>query len=446
MLIYKLLISWYDKCVSYMPRLMEKRLARALATSPAVLLQGARYVGKTTLAQRFAASDLDLSNEMDADSLELDPLGWLRQSAKPVLVDEWQMRPQTLWTIKNLVDKEKASGFIIAGSAGYSAASGFKQFPLTGRCDIFRLRPMSHAERLGVTPKPLADTLFNCSGEWGNPESMEHRAYMDIALRSGYPSHAGLDEHEAGLALRRITRDIIETDIVRYQTRRDSAGTRSGLARFIAAYAGYSGRIVDLLSIAKAAGLNYKTASKYRDMYDNSFLLDELPIWRPTADSQGFRHPKRLLSDPGLMAPLIGVSRQQMLASPQLLGGLVETFVHAQLCAQQAVAEKRYEIECYDLRRSSRASSAIREYPLGEIDFVLKSTSRSAIAVVEVKARNRVKREDADRIIALRDAMDSDSHAHCEFTSGVVLCCGDIQPVLISDRIWAAPMSVLWTP
>ena len=75
---------------------------------------------------------------------------------------------------------------------------------------------------------------------------------------------------------------------------------------------------------------------------------------------------------------------------------------------------------------------------------MLKSTGRSAIAVVEVKARNRVKREDADRIIALRDAIDSDTHAHCEFTSGVVLCCGDIQPALISDRVWAAPMSALW--
>ena len=427
-----------------MPRLMEGRLAGALATSPAVLLQGARYVGKTTLAQRFAASDLDLSNEMDADTLELDPLGWLREAAKPVLVDEWQMRPQTLWTIKNLVDKEKASGFVIAGSAGYSAASGFKQFPLTGRCDILRLRPMSQAERLEVIPRPLADALFNCSGEWGDLERLEHRAYMNVALCSGYPGHAGLDEDEVDLALRRISRDIIETDIVRYQTRKDSAGTRSGLARFIAAYAGHSGRIVDLLSIVKSAGLNYKTASKYRDMYDNSFLLDELPIWRPTADSQGFRHPKRMLSDPGLMAPLIGVSRKQLLASPQLLGGLIETFVHAQLCAQQAVSEEPYEIECYDLRRSSRANRASREYPLGEIDFLLKSTSRSAIAVVEVKARNRVKREDADRIIALRDAMDADSQAQCEFTSGVVLCCGDIRPTLISDRIWAAPLSALW--
>ena len=427
-----------------MPRLMEERLAGALATSPAVLLQGARYVGKTTMAHRFAASGIDLSNELDADSLELDPLGRLREAAKPVLVDEWQMRPQTLWTIKNLVDSEEASGFIIAGSAGYSAASGFKQFPLTGRCDILRLRPMSQAERLGITPIPLADSLFNCSGEWGDPEPMEHRAYMNAAFCSGYPGHIGLDEHEADLALRRISRDIIETDIVRYQTRRDSAGTRSGLARFIAAYAGHSGRIVDLLSIAKSAGLNYKTASKYRDMYDNSFLLDELAIWRPTADSQGFRHPKRMLSDPGLMAPLMGVSKEQLQASPQLLGGLIETFVHAQLCAQQVVSEEPYEIECYDLRRSSRANRSSREYPLGEIDFVLKTTSRSAIAVVEVKARNRVKREDADRIIALRDAMDADSQTHCEFTSGVVLCCGDIRPTLISDRIWAAPVSALW--
>lgn len=427
-----------------MPRLMEGQLAGALATSPAVLLQGARYVGKTTLAQRLAASDLDLSNEVDADSLELDPLGWLREAAKPVLVDEWQMRPQTLWTIKNLVDKEKASGFIIAGSAGYSAAGGFKQFPLTGRCEILRLRPMSQAERLGVTPVPLADTLFNCSGKWGDLGRLEHKAYMNVALCSGYPGHFGLDESEVDLALRRISRDIIETDIVRYQTRRDSAGTRSGLARFIAAYAGHSGRIVDLLSIAKSAGLNYKTASKYRDMYDNSFLLDELPIWRPAAGSLGFRHPKRMLSDPGLMAPLMGVSRQQLLASPQLLGGLIETFVHTQLCAQQAISEEPYEIECYDLRRSSQANRASRDYPLGEIDFVLKSTSRSAIAVVEVKARNRVKREDADRIIALRDAMDADKLARCEFTSGVVLCCGDIRPALISDRVWAAPISALW--
>ena len=430
--------------MSYKPRLMEKQLAKALAASPAVLLQGARYVGKTTLAQQLAASEFDLSNEVDADSLELDPLGRLREAEKPVLVDEWQMRPQTLWTIKNLVDKESASGFIIAGSAGYSEAHGFNQFPLTGRCDILQLRPMSQAEWLGVTPAPLADTLFAGAGEWGEPERMDHGSYMETALRSGYPGHSGLDERETHHALRRISRDVIEADIVRHQTRRDSAGTRRGLARFIAAYAGHSGRIVDLLSIAKSAGLNYKTASKYRDLYDNSFLIDELPIWRPTADSQSFRHPKRLLSEPGLIAPLLGVSKQQILASSQLLGGIIETFVHAQLCAQQAVSEEPYEIECYDLRRSSQANRSRRAYPLGEIDFVLKSTRRSAIGVVEVKARNRVKREDADRIIALRDAMDADGQAHCEFTSGVVLCCGDIRPTPISDRVWAAPMSVLW--
>lgn len=134
-----------------------------------------------------------------------------------------------------------------------------------------------------------------------------------------------------------------------------------------------------------------------------------------------------------------------MTASPQLLGGLIETFVHAQLSAQQAVAAEPYEIECYDLRHSSRAGGPASAYPTGEIDFVLRSTKRPAIAVVEVKARNRVKRHDADRIIALRDAIDSDAAARHEFAAGVVLCCGDIDPTPISDRIWAAPMSTLWT-
>ncbi len=423
---------------------MEKQLAKALAASPAVVLQGARYVGKSTLARQFAASEFDMSNEVDVDSLELDPLGSLREAEKPVLVDEWQMLPQTLWTIKNLIDKEKASGFIIAGSTGYSEAHGFNQFPLTGRCDILQLRPMSQAERLGVSPVPFGDVLFGGTKEWGDTQSLEHESYLEAVLSSGYPGHISLNEQETRRALRRISRDVIEADIVRYQAKRDSAGTRSGLARFIAAYAGHSGRIVDLLSIAKLAGLNYKTAAKYRDLYDNSFLIEELPIWRPTADSQGFRHPKRLLRDSGLIAPLLGINKKQVLASSQLLGGIVETFVYAQLCAQQAVSEEPYEIECYNLTRSSNPNRHSSEYPLGEIDFVLKSTRRSVIGVVEVKARNRVKREDANRMIALRDAIVADGRTHWEFTTGVVLCCGNIKPTRISDRIWAAPMSVLW--
>ncbi|MCY4104360.1 MAG: DUF4143 domain-containing protein [bacterium] len=431
--------------MAYIRRWLEDRLRDALAASPAVLLQGSRFIGKTTLARRLSASALDMSNEQHVARLELDPLGMLRRTPKPVLVDEWQLRPQTLWDIKSLVDAEGASGFIIAGSAGYSHLEGFSQFPLTGRCDMLRLRPMAQAERRELAVMPLADLLFGGSDQWGSPERLEHSDYVSIAVQSGYPGHARLAADEAHDALRRIAANIIEADIVRHQTRRDSTATRSGLSRFIAAYASASGRIVDLLSIAKAAGLNDKTAAKYRDMYDNSYLLDELPIWRPTADSQGFRHPKRVLSDPAMMAPLIGTSPSELTAAPQLLGGLIETFVHAQLSAQQAVTAEPYAIECYDLRRSGKARSAAAAYPLGEIDFVLRSTRRPAVAVVEVKARNRVKRHDADRIIALRDAIDSDPRASHEFTAGAVLCCGDIDPTPISDRVWAAPLSALWT-
>jgi len=428
-----------------MPRLVDAQLARAYRTHPVVLVTGARGVGKTTTALQAARSTAFLDDAATRTVFQDDPEAALAQYREPLLVDEWQLRPQTLWDIKTLVDSEGASGFIIAGSAGYSRLEGFNQFPLTGRCGMLRLRPMAQAERRGLAVAPLADLLFSRSDEWGSPERLEHGAYMSIAVQSGYPGHAGLDAEEAYDALRRIAANIIEADIVRHQTRRDSAATRRGLSRFIAAYASHSGRIVDLLSIARAAGLNYKTAAKYLDMYDNAFLLDELPIWRPTADSQGFRHPKRVLSDPGMAAPLIGISRKELTGSPQLLGGLIETFVHAQLSAQQAVAVEPYEVECYDLRRSSKAGRSAAAYPLGEIDFVLRSAKRSAIAVVEVKARNRVKRDDADRIIALRDAIDSDAAARHEFASGVVLCCGDIDPTPISDRVWAAPMSALWT-
>ncbi len=82
--------------MTYIRRWLEGRLSDALATSPAVLLQGARYIGKTTLARRLSASAFDMSNEQHTARLELDPLGTLLRAEKPMLVDEWQLRLQTL--------------------------------------------------------------------------------------------------------------------------------------------------------------------------------------------------------------------------------------------------------------------------------------------------------------------------------------------------------------
>lgn len=86
------------------------------------------------------------------------------------------------------------------------------------------------------------------------------------------------------------------------------------------------------------------------------------------------------------------------------------------------------------------------------MDFLLESADGSAVAAVEVKTGNRAEPRQAKRMAALRDAIDEKAHSHppnspvppMQFTCGIVLICGQAPIRKIEDRLWIAPMSLLW--
>lgn len=118
--------------VRYVPRLVDPLLEELTSGLPAVLVVGPRACGKTTTARRHVIDMLRLDRPADAAAVQADPDLALRIRDNPLLVDEWQLVPEVLGTIKRAVDDDpRPAHFVITGSsqADLTAAG----WPATGR-------------------------------------------------------------------------------------------------------------------------------------------------------------------------------------------------------------------------------------------------------------------------------------------------------------------------
>ena len=83
----------------YRPRVVDAVLARKLEGMGAVLIEGAKWCGKTTTAEQIAGSVLNMDDPANVkQNLELANLSpkQLLQGKTPRLLDEWQLAPK-LW-------------------------------------------------------------------------------------------------------------------------------------------------------------------------------------------------------------------------------------------------------------------------------------------------------------------------------------------------------------
>jgi uncharacterized protein len=105
------------------PRHLTERVLERLAIAPAVFLNGARQVGKTTLAKQLidagalrAYYTLDTLETLQA--AQADPQGFVDNLPLGAVVDEVQRAPELLLPLKRRIDAERQAGmFLLTGSA-----------------------------------------------------------------------------------------------------------------------------------------------------------------------------------------------------------------------------------------------------------------------------------------------------------------------------------------
>lgn len=185
----------------YKNRVADRLLAEKLEAFGAVLIEGPKYCGKTTLASQQAGSILSMA---DTDTLGQNlalartNISRLLAGETPRLIDEWQIAPQFWDAVRNEVDKRNEDGqFMLTGSAvppkpkkdenGNIIEEENIHHTGTGRISRLRLRTMSLWESEDSTGDVSLEELFI------NPDTVDGVSDIDLdrlaylTCRGGWP-------------------------------------------------------------------------------------------------------------------------------------------------------------------------------------------------------------------------------------------------------------------
>ncbi len=329
-----------DGVPSYRERVVDRELDLLLRELPAILVEGARAVGKTTTAARRAATIFRLDEPGPRAVVEADPRVFTAAPG-PVLIDEWQLVPATWDQVRREVDRGAPPGrYLLTGSASP------RQPPThTGAARIvsLRMRPLSLAERLEAPPTvSLARLLEGGRPPVSGTTELALVDYADEILRSGFPGLRHLGDRALRAQLDGYLQRVVDRDLEEL-----GEGVRNPIAlrRWMRAYAAATGTTASLETIREAAAAGEgrapakTTVLSYRDALERLFILDPVPPWTPSGRpiARLSRPPKHHLADPALAARLVGATRRSLLlgepAGPPsargrpLLGALFESLV-----------------------------------------------------------------------------------------------------------------------
>ncbi len=407
---------------SLIPRHLAPLLKISLQDTPAVLVNGPRQCGKTTLVQQFAGEiayfTLDDPNLLAA--VQHDPLGFARQLDRAI-IDEVQRAPQLLLALKLVIDQDRRPGrFLLTGSANLMALPQIAD-SLAGRMAIHTLLPLSQAELQG---RP-ADFLQRAQNQdWPiTHAAWTHSPTETVAhvLAGGYPEmrHRATTARKQAWA-RSYIQALVERDV------RDVAHVEhlSQLPHLLAAAAEHTGQLLNVTQIGGQLGFNNKTAEKYLGILEKLFLVQRLPAWSRNELNRLVKTPKLHFLDAGLQATLTRLSPELVFAQRQRWGATLETWVHAELRKTLSL----HPDEGWFL-------SHYRDKDQVEVDFVLESSLRQLIGI-EVKASATVNASDFKGLKRLK-ALAGDA-----FVTGLLLYDGT-QALPFGDGLWAVPLAAL---
>lgn len=318
----------------YKPRIADDILENRLEAIGAVLIEGPKYCGKTTLGMQHAKSILTLADPVSRQQnllMAQTNVGRLLQGAVPRLIDEWQLAPQIWDAVRNEVDKRNADGqFILTGSAVPADTSNIFHSG-TGRISWLRLRTMSLWESGESTGEVSLASLF------GGEEKVDGESEIDIdrlaflVCRGGWPK-ATLSRTERGALFQ--AEDYFEAVVRSDISRADNTSRDSELARrLMSAYARNQGQAAPVKTLLADVLPNSdhltseSTIYNYINALKKIFVVEDVPAWNPNLRSKTAIRTSdtRYFSDPSIATAAMGLGPEDLVNDLNTLGLFLET-------------------------------------------------------------------------------------------------------------------------
>jgi hypothetical protein len=420
----------YARIYSMITRHMTHVIKQSLNHFPAVLLIGARQVGKSTLAeqliqQKILDQYISLDDLTQLEAARQDPDGFLAALGPRVAIDEIQHAPDLMRALKVVIDKNRQNGqYLLTGSANVLAYPHVTE-SLAGRVDVIQLEGFSLSElQHRPSPPTFISDLFECQTSQDftlhqqrkNLTPLTPATIQEAIFYGGFPSVAlARDPYFNRRWFSAYQTTYIERDVRNVGKLIDIIP----FSKVLRLAALRTGNLLVQANLANEAGLDQRTVMRYLGILELTFQCHRLTPWHTNTSKRLIKTPKIFCNDSGFASYWCGITDIQQLSTSPFLGALAETWVWSEI---RKLLIFHPEIQTFFYRTHAGH----------EVDFILAKGHQ--FVGIEFKCARTVSRNDFAGLKDLQTEVNN--------MLGVILYLGK-ECVAFSDKLLAVPLGLL---
>lgn len=343
----------------YIHRTLEAKFLKMSTFFKAVLVTGARQVGKTTMLKHLSENRTYVSLD-DVDTLTLakeDPKLFFMRYKPPIIIDEIQKAPELFPYIKILCDESEDTGlFWLTGSEQFSMMKNVTE-SLAGRIGIMTLYPLSISEINNVRlDAPLDFSLDNLVKREKQTGPFDLNTVFMQIWKGGMPQVQNADDQQRSLYYSSYINTYLMRDVV-------SAGGVTDEIRFkkfLTACAANTSQQLNLANLAMITEVSHPTAKSWLALLERLHIVYLLEPYANNKLKRLAKTPKLYFWDTGLCCYLV-----KWLSADTLINGNASGYYFENYAVTELLKDLEYNSVNYDI-------SYFRDSNSKEIDIFLE--------------------------------------------------------------------------
>jgi predicted AAA+ superfamily ATPase len=368
----------------------------------------------------FIGQSVTMDDPSVLSAAKADPLGFLLDLDKHIIIDEVQRVPELFLSIKNVVDQDrKGRRLILTGSADVMTLPQVAD-SLAGRIEIHRLWPLAQTEIQGKKSNFL-NLLTDPDGRFKSQKSSWKDIIYAIST-GGYPEVLQREtERRRAKWFESYIISVLQKDI-RELSNIEGLTQIPNILQLIATRVGST---INLSDIARLSGVKNSTLQRYMALLEHVFLILKVPAWTPNAEGQFVKSPKIFLNDTGLLCHLKGEGAESLLENRTTAGAFLENFIVMEIVKQLSWSGLFLKPYHFSIHGGA------------EVDLVLEDRKKHLYGI-EIKSTASVSQTDFKGLKRLAEI------AGKRFRRGIVLYSGEQTLGGFGENLQAVPLASVW--
>ena len=392
--------------MEYIKRDLERKFLHMSDAFKAVMVVGARQVGKSTMLRHLAEGQNRTCVTMDDTQLRAfartEPKLFLQTYQPPILIDEVQKAPELFEEIKIICDGSDTRGqFWLTGSQSKKLVKKAGD-SLAGRLCILKMYSLSTREKLGVAPEedldfslPALAERKNLFGQNTLPDT------FDRIWRGGLPDVQEKDEEQ----LAEYFNSYIETYLMRDAVDDYGITDTEGFRKFLRACAAFTGQLVNYNDLGVSADVSGMTAKEWVKILQSMGIVFLLEPFASNELKRLVKTPKLYFCDTGFCSYLSSWTTRDVLMNGAASGHYYENYVIGELVRSYAYGKTKANLNFY------------RDNKMKEIDLIIED--HGILHPVEIKKTSAPDKSMLQAFSVLKNAGR-------EIGTGAVICMSDV--------------------